>query len=206
MPTSNLLCSASSCRCANSRAACAAWTRFDVVLHLRRRVGDVGGDLQLDLPQLRLDLVQLHARPRHGRFLRAGAERVDDVQRDVPGRIVAAEAACSARRRSRRESSSVTTRLMPGPDADELRAALPDQAVARRRRRPGAASGCAGYFSVTSLICRFFLACARSVRASSARRTAAVDVDRLGPEIGPVGRIELARSSWDPGCRRRSAA
>ena len=80
MPTSNLLCSASSRRCASSRDACAACTRFGVVPDADGRVGDLGRDLQLDLLELRLDLAQLHARAGHGRVLAAQADRVGDVQ------------------------------------------------------------------------------------------------------------------------------
>ena len=91
MPTSNLLCSASSRRCDELAGRLRGLHRFGGVPQLDRRVGDFGRHLQLDLLDLRFDLAQLHAGAGHRRVLRARAERVGDVQRHCPARVVTVE-------------------------------------------------------------------------------------------------------------------
>ena len=71
-----MLCSASSCCLRELARGLRRLHALDVVLHLRGGVGDVGGDLQLDLPELRFDLVRLQLRARVRGFLRARAERI----------------------------------------------------------------------------------------------------------------------------------
>ena len=50
--------------------------RFAGIPQLNGRIGHLGGHLQLNQLDLRLDLIQLDARPRDRRFLRARAQRI----------------------------------------------------------------------------------------------------------------------------------
>src|SRR2546428_2841087 len=65
--------------------------RLTAVLNVDRRVGDVGRNLQLDLLELRLHLIQLHPRARHGRFLRAETDRIRDIQLARQSRVLLGE-------------------------------------------------------------------------------------------------------------------
>ena len=91
MPTSNLLCSASSFFCAELARRLRGLHGLGGVLRLNGGVGHVGRDLQLDLLQLRLHLIELHARACDVGLLRAQAERIAEVQLHRPARVAVAE-------------------------------------------------------------------------------------------------------------------
>ena len=173
MPTSNLLCSASSRRCERSRATCAAWTPRPLFCDLDRGVGHLGRHLQLDLLHLRLHLVQLHTRPRRRRLLRAQAERIADVHRNGPRGIAVPEQRRRARRRQPPGIDPGHLAADAGAGRDQLRAAQTLHAVVRRCRSACGSVWSRRYFSVMSLASTFFFAISMSVRSLSARRIAA---------------------------------
>ena len=158
-----------------------------------RGVGHIRRHLQLDLPGLRHDLILLHARAGHRRFLRADAERVADVHRHGPARILRVE--------QRVERVAVTARdgaggLLVHRAADliggvgVLRSAKADQAVGGRQIDLRAHLVDEIFQGDVVGLDVLLARSSRSVRSAERAPHRRFDVDRLGAKVGTVGRIE----------------
>ena len=185
MPTSYLLCAASSRFCDSSRDA-ARSARSAACCAMQRRVGDVGGDLQLERFQLGLRLAASAAIVRRwpsARWCRAAMRSSDRTFQvgasqtaDVPQRVEVtagndADDDPSWRDRARRAAESLTGRT-------------------RRPVRAAAWSDSTWFWRLMSLIFSVLALVARSVRSPSAFGTAASRLIGSGDGGRSVGLID----------------
>ena len=207
MPTSNLLCSASSRRCDELARRLGRLHRSDGVPHLDGGVRHVGGDLQLDLPDLRFDLAQLHARARDARRPARSAERIGHVD----CRPSSADTAVREQRRERVARcrpewcsviwlpSDAVVRALQLRAADALHAVVHLQVDDRQRL---VAQEAQRGVVVLEVLLGDLEVGALAERAPNRR----FDVDRLGLEVGPIDRVERGRPVRIFGAATRSAA
>src|SRR5262249_13580628 len=140
--------------------------------------------------QLRLDLVQLHARARDAGFLRAGAERVRDVHLRRPLRVLVAEQRTERIADTAWDSSGDLAAEDAALRAEDLRAAEALRNVGERQIR--LRLQLLAQVAQRDVVLVDRLLRDREVSALAERAPdSGLDVDRLRDEVGPVDRIEL---------------
>ena len=167
--------SARSCSSASSRAAVAASICSSMASICSAGIGDLGGDLQLDLADLDLRLLNLQARPFEGGPVRVLAERVGHPQFHAPERIVGVDDVVDRVPDSRPESCPRRRRRSP------RRRCPPARAAGRPGRSTGSCPPGRGWGSV--LLRKFSTS---TLLTSSCRRTREMSVRRSSaPRIAP---------------------